>query len=82
MDSKALSYVLNQLDKSKCSIAHLNEEDNLKRAEAMIANADSLGVNHVIDAKDFIKGNTKANTIFVAEIFNSNNGLEELNKEE
>jgi len=48
----------------------------------MIGNSDALGVPHVMDATDFVKSNTKANTIFVAEIFNTKHGLEELNKEE
>ena len=48
----------------------------------MIANSVALGVPSVITPEDFIKGNTKANTIFVAEIFNKNHGLQELNKVE
>jgi plastin-1 len=31
-DSTALSYVLNQLDKSKCPLSHIGEADDLKRA--------------------------------------------------
>lgn len=31
-DSKALIYVMNQLDNSKCSLEALGEEDELKRA--------------------------------------------------
>ena len=35
-DSKSLLYVLNQLDKEKCSLDGLTEEDELKRADNMI----------------------------------------------
>ena len=81
-DSKAIFYVLNQLDKDKCPLEHLNEADELKRAEMMLLNSEALGVAKMIDAEDFIKGNSKANTIFVAEIFNTKHGMEELKQEE
>jgi len=38
-DSKALLYVLNSLEPTKCSLDGLKEEDNIKRAETMINNA-------------------------------------------
>jgi plastin-1 len=82
VDSKALFYVLNQLDKEKCPLDHMNEEDLEKRAEQMILNADALGVAKMIDAHDFIKGNYKVNMIFVSEIFNTKHGMEELKQEE
>lgn len=74
-DSSALSYVLNQLDKKLCPLSHLGETDELKRAESLIQNSDALGVPHIMNANDFIKANTKSNTIFVAEIFNTRHGL-------
>ena len=74
--------MLNQLDKATCPLSHLGEEDDLKRADSMIKNADAMKVWHIMDATDFVKSNTKANTIFVAEIFNTKHGLEELTKEE
>lgn len=70
------------MDKSKCSLEAINEEDNLKRAEHLILNAHSLGVPDVASAEDIIKGNSKVNTIFVSELFNAKHGLEELTKEE
>jgi plastin-1 len=73
---------LNQLDKSKCPLDGINEEDLQKRAEKMIVNSEALGVPQIVTAKDVTKGNTKVNTIFVAEIFNTKHGLEELSKEE
>ena len=41
-----------------------------------------MGVADVASGADLIKGNTKVNTIFVAEVFNTRHGLEELNEEE
>ena len=77
-DSKALIYVMNQLDSSKCSLEALGDEDDLSRAEKMMANSQALGVPDVAGAKDIIRGNPKVNTVFVAELFNTKHGLEEL----
>jgi len=82
MDSKSLLYVLNQLDKEKCSLEALSETDELKRAEQMILQSQHINVADVAGPRDIIKGNSKVNTIFVAEIFNTRHGLQELTKEE
>lgn len=81
-DSKALLYVLHNLDPSKCSLAALEEADDLKRAEQMMLNSESIGVADVCGAEDIVKGNARVNMIFVSEIFNTKHGLEELTKEE
>ena len=81
-DSIALIHVLNSLDKSTCSLDGLQEEDNIKRAEKMIRNAEALGVPPLVRPSDITSGNVKINTIFVAEIFNTKHGLEELNEKE
>ena len=80
-DSEALLYVLNSLDSSS-SLDALKEEDHLKRAEMMIKNAEKLGVPAVVRPSDIISGNVKLNTVFVASIFNTKHGLEELTQEE
>jgi plastin-1 len=36
----------------------------------------------MVTAKDWVKGNSKVNTIFVAEVFNTRHGLEEVTQEE
>jgi plastin-1 len=77
-----LIYVLNSLDPHKCSLAALSEEDQIKRAETMINNAESLGVLPLVRPTDITSGNVKINTIFVAELFNTKHGLEELNQAE
>ncbi len=48
----------------------------------MINNSKALGVSDIIGASDFIKGNSRVNTVYVAEIFNTKHGLQELTKEE
>jgi plastin-1 len=81
-DSVALIQVLNSLDKERCSLAALSEEDTVKRADTMIKNAESIGVPALVRASDICSGNSKLLTIFVAELFNTKHGLEELNEEE
>ena len=81
-DSTALYYVLNQLDKDKCPLDGIEDEDLEKRAEKMITNATALGVPDIVTAKDITGGNTKINTLFVSYIFNTKHGLEELTEEE
>lgn len=81
-DSKALIYVMNQLDSSQCGLEALEDEDDKSRAQKMIDNSKKLNVPDVAGASDICKGNTRVNTIFVAELFNAKHGLDELTKEE
>lgn len=81
-DSVALLQVLNSLDKEKCTLAALSEEDVIKRADLLIKNAESIGVPALVRPADVASGNVKLLTIFVAEVFNTRHGLEELNQEE
>lgn len=48
----------------------------------MIKNAESIGVPPLVRPADITSGNTKILTVFVAELFNTKHGLEELNEEE
>lgn len=48
----------------------------------MIKNSSAIGVAELVGPKDWIKGNARVNTVYVAEIFNTKHGLEELTKEE
>ena len=81
-DSFALLHVLNRLEPEKCSLEALSESDILKRAERMISNAESIGVAPLVRPTDITTGNVKLNTVFVAELFNTKHGLEELTEEE
>lgn len=77
-DSKALIYVLNQLDNQNCSLEALSEADDVVRAERMIASSKAMGVEDCLSAQDLLKGNSKVNSVFVAAIFNVRHGLQEL----
>jgi len=47
----------------------------------MISESKKIGVKEVCSGKDIIKGNSKVNTLFVAEVFNTRHGLQ-ITKEE
>ena len=81
-DSRKLVYVLNQLDPANCTLDALEDGDDLSRAEKMIASSRAMGVEDCIGAADLVKGNTKVNSVFVAAIFNTKTGLQELTQEE
>lgn len=81
-DSFALFHVLNRLDKEKCTLEGINDADEVSRAQKMITNSMALGVPDLVRAEDFVKGNVKVNTLFVAYIFNTKHGLEDLTEEE
>lgn len=81
-DSRKLVYVLNQLDPANCTLEALEEGDDLQRAEKMIASSKAMGVEDCIGAADLVKGNSKVNSVFVAAIFNTKTGLQELTQEE
>jgi plastin-1 len=48
----------------------------------MINNSKAIGVPDLVGASDWTKGNARVNTVYVAEIFNTRHGLQELTKEE
>ena len=75
-------HVLNRLDAAKCPIDGINEPDLDVRAGKMIDNSIALGVPRVVRAHDICSGNEKVNTLFVAYIFNTKHGLEDLTQEE
>lgn len=47
----------------------------------MIKNSQKIGVPALVRASDITSGNVKLNTVFVASIFNTKHGLEELTQE-
>jgi plastin-1 len=73
---------LNQINPEKCSLDGIDNEDLDERAKKVIENSLAIGVPDLISASDIIKCNNKINTLFVANIFNTNHGLRELTKEE
>lgn len=81
-DSFAIYHVLNQLDKQLCPLTHINDENLTDRANNMIKNSSAIGVPALVSADDWNKGNSRVNTVYVAEIFNTRHGLEELTQQE
>ncbi|XP_023672173.1 plastin-3 [Paramormyrops kingsleyae] len=78
-DSRAYFHLLNQIapkgtkeDESRIdiSMAGFNEKDDLKRAEYMLQQADSLGCRQFVTPADVVSGNPKLNLAFVANLFN------------
>ena len=74
-DSECYTLLLNQIDPAACDRTALNENDHLRRAEIVIANARRLGVDSPIDPHNIVGGNSKLNIIFAGAIFNTNPGL-------
>jgi len=60
----------------------LGEKDLLKRAGAVIQNAENLGVKKMIKPTDIKAGNPKLNLAFTAAIFNQCPGLAAISEEE
>ncbi|XP_031713235.1 plastin-3 isoform X1 [Anarrhichthys ocellatus] len=78
-DSRAYFHLLNQIspkgtdeDQPRIDInmAGFSEKDDLKRAEAMLQQADRLGCRQFVTPADVISGNPKLNLAFVANLFN------------
>ena len=81
-DSTAYTYLLHSIERS-CGLEALAEGDLVKRAEFVVRNSvDKIGAPELLAAKDIAEGNAKLNVVFLAELFNTKHGLEELNEEE
>ncbi|XP_023125987.1 plastin-3 [Amphiprion ocellaris] len=78
-DSRAYFHLLNQIspkgtdeDQPRIDInmAGFSEKDDVKRAEAMLQQADRLGCRQFVTPADVVSGNPKLNLAFVANLFN------------
>lgn len=78
-DSRAYFHLLNQIspkgtdeDQPRIDInmSGFSEKDDLKRAEAMLQQADRLGCRQFVTPTDVVSGNPKLNLAFVANLFN------------
>ncbi|KAK7922668.1 hypothetical protein WMY93_009570 [Mugilogobius chulae] len=78
-DSRAYFHLLNQIspkgteeDQPRIDINMngFSEKDDLKRAEAMLQQADRLGCRQFVTPTDVVSGNPKLNLAFVANLFN------------
>ncbi|XP_053297787.1 plastin-3 [Pleuronectes platessa] len=78
-DSRAYFHLLNQISpkgteedqpRIDISMAGFSEKDDMKRAEAMLQQADRLGCRQFVTPADVVSGNPKLNLAFVANLFN------------
>ncbi|XP_076878912.1 plastin-3 [Brachyhypopomus gauderio] len=78
-DSRAYFHLLNQIspkgqqEGEECiniNMSGFSEQDDLKRAEAMLVQADRLGCRQFVTSADVVSGNPKLNLAFVANLFN------------
>jgi len=79
-DSAAYSYLLEQIapaDKGVSSGPALGEQDLTRRAGIMLGEADKIGCNSFVTASDVVKGHSRLNLAFVANLFNNYPALEE-----
>ncbi|KAM9847205.1 plastin-3 isoform 1-T2 [Aulostomus maculatus] len=78
-DSRAYFHLLNQIspkgteEDQPCidiNMAGFSTKDDMKRAEAMLQQADRLGCRQFVTPADVVSGNPKLNLAFVANLFN------------
>lgn len=78
-DSRAYFHLLNQISpkgteeaepRIDINMGGFNEKDDMKRAEAMLQQADRLGCRQFVTPADVVSGNPKLNLAFVANLFN------------
>lgn len=81
-DSECYTVLLHQLNGQLCSLQPLQETDEYKRAECVLTNSEKLGCKRFITPSDINSGNQKLNLSFVANLFNTCPGLEELTEVE
>lgn len=68
-DSENYSVLLHQLAPNACSLDLLEEKDLLKRASLFLESADKIGCKKFINERDIVKGDSRLNTAFVANLF-------------
>ncbi|XP_013862210.1 plastin-3 [Austrofundulus limnaeus] len=78
-DSRAYFHLLNQIapkgdednhPRIDINMSGFSEKDDIKRAEAMLQQADRLGCRQFVTPTDVVSGNPKLNLAFVANLFN------------
>lgn len=78
-DSRAYFHLLKQIAPKggkddgipvEIDFSGFNEQNDLRRAELMLQQADRMGCRQFVTPADVVAGNTKLNTAFVANLFN------------
>lgn len=73
-DGECYTLLLNQID-SQCTKSALSDSNLTKRAEAVLYNAQMLGVRCSIKPTEIVSGNPRLNLLFTAAIFDQCPGL-------
>nr|WAW84881.1 fimbrin 1 [Halisarca dujardinii] len=83
MDSENYTILLNQIAPPGSGVnrSPLDEHDTSRRAEGMLQQADKLGCRKFVRPRDVVKGNSRLNMAFVANLFNTHPGLEDMEVE-
>ncbi|ODV63502.1 fimbrin ASCRUDRAFT_29239 [Ascoidea rubescens DSM 1968] len=81
-DGENYTVLLHQLNPQLCSLKPLQTNDLLQRAEEVLVNAESLDCRKYLTPTALVAGNPKLNLAFVAHLFNTCPGLDELKEEE
>ncbi|PIK54826.1 putative fimbrin-like [Apostichopus japonicus] len=63
------------------SIKYKAQSDHTQRAESVLRNADVIGCRAFVTPNDIVKGNSKLNMAFVANLFNHYPALEPMEEE-
>jgi hypothetical protein len=80
-DSEILATVLKQVA-PECSLAPLEQPDLLQRAELLLVEADKIGCRKFVTPNEIVNGHPKLCMAFVANLFNTRPGIEELAEDE
>eukprot|EP00817_Percolomonadidae_sp_ATCC50343_P001609 CAMPEP_0117423956 /NCGR_PEP_ID=MMETSP0758-20121206/4481_1 /TAXON_ID=63605 /ORGANISM="Percolomonas cosmopolitus, Strain AE-1 (ATCC 50343)" /LENGTH=506 /DNA_ID=CAMNT_0005207465 /DNA_START=1271 /DNA_END=2788 /DNA_ORIENTATION=+ len=83
-DSEIYTILLGQICPNKeCTQKPMEETEDMKnRAELMLQEADKIKCREFITPRDVVKGNSKLNLAFTANLFNNYPALEEINEED
>uniref|UniRef100_A0A914LQG3 Calponin-homology (CH) domain-containing protein n=1 Tax=Meloidogyne incognita TaxID=6306 RepID=A0A914LQG3_MELIC len=78
-DSEIYTYLLHQIAPKAAgvSLAPLQQNDDIRRANSMLSEANKINCREFVTAEDVCKGNYKLNLAFVANLFNKYPGLPE-----
>lgn len=81
-DGENYTVLLNQLKPDQCDLSPLQISDHLQRAEAILHNAEKIGVRKYLTPNSLVAGNPKLNLAFVAHLFNTYPGLDPIEEAE
>jgi len=82
-DAKVYTVLLKSIGEAEgCNMDPLKWDNDKKRANQVITNAQKIGCKPMLTGNDIVSGNDKLNLAFVAQLFNTRPGLKEVDQEE